>query len=87
MTSVLVLAVAVLTFLTAALAFGTGIRNARKLDDHGSKLVEISVNTNGRLDHLTERVEQLVRALVEAGEPIPADPNGHTPEADERKVR
>ena len=50
MTSWLVLGVAVLTFLTALLAFVTGIRNARKLDVHGGALSQIQVNVNGRLD-------------------------------------
>ena len=79
-------AVAVLTFGTAALTFGTGIRNSRKLDSHGDTLGQIQVHVNGRLDNLSERVEQLVIALVKAGAPVPPDPNGHPPEADERKM-
>ena len=80
------LAVAVLTFATALLAFAAGIRNSRKLDSHGDTLGQIQVHVNGRLDNLSERVEQLVIALVKAGAPVPPDPNGHPPEADERKM-
>jgi hypothetical protein len=78
------LAVALLTFLTAALAFATGIRNSRKLDTQHGTLSEIRVNVNGRLDALNERVEQLARALLDAGEPVPPVPP--PPEEDERKV-
>jgi hypothetical protein len=80
------LAVALLTFLTAALAFAAGIRNSRKLDSQHGTLAEIRVNVNGRLDALTDRVEQLARALTDAGEPIPPVPPAPPPEADERKV-
>ena len=72
----IVLAVAVLTFGTALLAFITSLRASRKLDDQGGTLSEIQVHVNGRLDSLSERVEQLVIALVKAGEPVPPDPNG-----------
>jgi hypothetical protein len=85
-------AVAVLTFGTAALTFGTGIRNSRKLDDQHGTLSEIRVNVNGRLDALAQRVEQLVIALAEAGEPVPPDSNGnggsaHPPTDDETGER
>ena len=74
----IVLAVAVLTFGTALLAFITSLRASRKLDDQSSTLSVIQVQVDGRLDSLSERVEQLVIALVRAGEPVPPDPNGKT---------
>ena len=72
----IVLAVAVLTFGTALLAFITSLRASRKLDDQSGTLSAIQVHVDGRLDSLSERVEQLVIALVRAGEPVPPDPNG-----------
>ena len=74
----IVLAVAVLTFGTALLAFITSLRASRKLDDQSSTLSVIQVQVDGRLDSLSEREEQLVIALVRAGEPVPPDPNGKT---------
>ena len=92
MVDALELAVALLTFLTAALAFAAGIRNSRKLDSQHGTLAEIRVNVNGRLDQLAQRVEQLVIALAEAGEPVPPDSNGnggsaHRPTEDETGER
>jgi len=74
----IVLAVALLTFGTALLAFITSLRASRKLDGQGGTLSAIQVRVDGRLDSLLERVEQLVIALVKAGEPVPPDPNAKT---------
>ena len=74
----IVFAVAVLTFGTALLAFITSLRASRKLDGQGGTLSAIQVRVDGRLDSLLERVEQLVIALVKAGEPVPPDPNSKT---------
>lgn len=74
----IVFAVAVLTFGTALLAFITSLRASRKLDGQGGTLSAIQVRVDGRLDSLLERVEQLVIALVKAGEPVPPDPNAKT---------
>jgi hypothetical protein len=83
MVDALELSVAILTFATALCAFGTGLRNARKLDSQHGTLGEIRVNVNGRLDALLARTEQLAVALAAAGQPIPPS---RTTEEDERKI-
>jgi hypothetical protein len=70
MTTVLILAGVVLTFLTAVAGFWQAIR----------KIAEVHVLVNSQLHQVLMRVTQLTGTLHAAGVDVPADPGGEQAE-------